>query len=164
MQLATDGDRQTCEFGIVYDTREQRPWTFQGIQAGKGSRKLLSIQLVRKCLRAGDYSIAGFESRVCIERKSVADAVSTIIRGRERFRRELQRMADYESSHVIVEGDLSNILKQMPELTRAPKSALFRSIASFSIEFPKTHWHFMPNRTVAERFAFRLLSKFYRTR
>ena len=42
-------------------------------------------------------------------------------------------------------------------------SSLFRSVASFSITYP-VKFHFLSNRIAAERFAFRLLSKFFEVR
>lgn len=82
---------------IIIDSREQEPFSF-------------SLPSVRKKLDAGDYSIEGLESVVAIERKSVQDFIGTVIRGRERFRKELRRLQTYEQSCVVVEGNLRDIL------------------------------------------------------
>ena len=42
---------------------------------------------VRRALPAGDYSVAGLESVVAVERKTLDDFVSTVIHSRARFRR-----------------------------------------------------------------------------
>jgi DNA excision repair protein ERCC-4 len=47
---------------VVVDTREQEPYGFDSE----------SIASIRKALPAGDYSIEGFETRVAVERKSMA--------------------------------------------------------------------------------------------
>ncbi len=103
---------------IVQDSREQKPWTFPG----------LTVE-VRK-LEAGDYSVAGLESRVAIERKSVADLVSTLTFGRERFERELVKLATYERACIIVEGDLEEIIEWRYRSKVSP-ACLVGSCASF---------------------------------
>jgi ERCC4-type nuclease len=66
--------------------------------------------VVRRALPAGDYSIEGLEDSVAVERKTLEDFVSTVIRSRKRFTRELQRLAGYEAACIVVEADLSDIL------------------------------------------------------
>ncbi len=80
---------------IVVDTREQRPYSFPGS--------------VRKALPAGDYSIEGRESSFAIERKSLEDWVSTVLRSRKRFARELAKLKEYDFAAVVIEGSLSDI-------------------------------------------------------
>jgi ERCC4-type nuclease len=65
---------------VVVDTREQEPYSFDSDK----------VSAVRKALPAGDYSLVGLEERVAVERKSLTDFVSTVIRGRKRFHRELK--------------------------------------------------------------------------
>lgn len=79
---------------IITDTREQLNLDFS---------KFKDIEVVRKKLDTGDYSVSGYESRLCIERKSVADTVSTLIGGHERFLRELERMKSYKEKYILVE-------------------------------------------------------------
>ncbi len=85
---------------FVIDSREQLPFSFADARAGS----------VVKALPAGDYSIEGFETKVAIERKSLADFISTVVHGRERFEAELQKLTQYEHAWVIVEGSLEDIL------------------------------------------------------
>lgn len=85
---------------IVVDTREQAPWAFSP-----------QVVQVRACLPAGDYSVAGHETRFAIERKSVADLVGTLTAGRDRFARELEVLRGYEFAAVFVEGDLAAIAR-----------------------------------------------------
>ncbi|RPH47035.1 MAG: hypothetical protein EHM91_06585, partial [Planctomycetota bacterium] len=74
----TDTDRVP----IVVDTREQRPYRFDP----------QFVVVTRRALPAGDYSIAGHETAVAIERKSLGDFVTSVIHERERFERELARL------------------------------------------------------------------------
>jgi ERCC4-type nuclease len=85
---------------VIVDTREQLAYTFDPDR----------IDVVRRALPAGDYSLAGEEHRVAVERKSLEDLVSTLIRGRDRFRRELRLLAGYEHACVVVEAELREVL------------------------------------------------------
>jgi len=60
---------------VVVDTREQEPYTFE---SG-------CTEVVRRALPAGDYSIEGHEDSVAVERKTLEDFVSTVIRSRKRY-------------------------------------------------------------------------------
>ncbi len=85
---------------VVVDTREQEPYGFDSE----------SIASIRKALPAGDYSIEGFETRVAVERKSMADFVSTVIRGRKRFHKELEKLRHYDAACVVVEANYRDVL------------------------------------------------------
>lgn len=95
---------------IVVDTREQLPFAFGGIRADASHhRRPLQVQTVRRCLPAGDYSLAGHETQIAIERKSAADLFHTLGAGRRRFQAELSRLDSYTVAAVIVEADWSDI-------------------------------------------------------
>jgi DNA excision repair protein ERCC-4 len=87
---------------IIIDTREQEPYSFDPRLAAT----------VRRALPAGDYSVAGLEQRVAVERKSLDDFVSTVIHARRRFREELRRLAEYRAACVVVEGGVADVLLQ----------------------------------------------------
>ena len=77
------------DFDIVVDSREQLPfWP----------------NLERKGLKTGDYSIKGYENRIAIERKSLADLAGTLGKGHARFRKELERAKNLDYFAVVVEG------------------------------------------------------------
>ena len=105
---------------IVVDTREQQPYAFEN-----------SIQ---KGLKAGDYSLEGFEDSVAVERKSKADAYSSLGVGRERFKREFERLSKYPFAAVVIECSLEDFLNPPPLSKMNPKSAI-ESLNSWSIEF-----------------------------
>lgn len=101
------------DFTVVIDTREQAAFSFTGHRAtAKKKHRPLVVQTVIATLKTGDYSLVGFEDRITIERKSLADAYATFSHERERFERELLRMAKYENAHVVVEADWPMVLSR----------------------------------------------------
>lgn len=85
-------------FRIVIDTREQAEYSF-------------SCETVRRKLDAGDYSVAGFEHRVAVERKSLPDFVHTVIHDATRFAAELQKLAGMDAASVVIEANLDDVLR-----------------------------------------------------
>ena len=79
---------------IICDSREQDALSFDGFRG---------IEVLRHGLKTGDYSISGYEDKICFERKSIADLVSTLIGGHERFLREIERMKDFDVKYILVE-------------------------------------------------------------
>ena len=82
---------------IIIDSREKTPFKF--------SDKVTTE--VRK-LDTGDYSLEGYETRLCIERKSIPDLISSL--SQSRFVNELERMASFETAMIVVEGSLQETL------------------------------------------------------
>lgn len=82
---------------VVVDRREQLPLDFSPFS---------DVTVAPGTLATGDYSLTGFESRWAIERKSIADLVGSLTSGRDRFMREMVRLARYEYGAVVVEGQL----------------------------------------------------------
>lgn len=76
----------------ICDTREQLPLD------------LSPLRVVRGTLTTGDYSIAGMENIVSLERKSLDDLLGCIGQDRERFDREVQRLLAYPVRCLIVES------------------------------------------------------------
>jgi len=94
----------------VCDTREQTPWLLPGI--------------LRCTLDTGDLSCClahapadGRPGLVTIERKSHADCWGVIGNGRERFERELERMAVIPYRLIVVEATARSILVPPPQQT-----------------------------------------------
>ena len=85
---------------IICDTREQRPWTFEGS----------GVEVIRAKLDSGDYSLPGLESRVAIERKSLDDWCGSVLHDRARFYRELDRLRGFEFRCVIIEASVREIV------------------------------------------------------
>jgi ERCC4-type nuclease len=87
---------------ILVDTREQQSWTFQDIT------KSIKVNLIKKGLKTGDYTILGYESQFTIERKkSVSELASNC--SEPRFKRELQRLLGYKYKYIVCEFSLWHI-------------------------------------------------------
>lgn len=99
---------------VVVDTREQRPWTFEG----------LGVETVRGTLKAGDYSVPGFENTIAIERKSIDDWCKTVLRERSRFYRELELLRGYEFRAVIIEIGVRELQAREYRADVAPSSLM----------------------------------------
>ena len=83
---------------IIIDWREQEPYSF-------------IVPTVCKKLDAGDYSVEGYENRIAVERKSLSDFIGTLVRGRSRFYKELNKLKYYDHSCVVVEASFRDILE-----------------------------------------------------
>lgn len=84
---------------IIIDSREQKPYVFK------------DHETITQKLETGDYSIQGYEDKICIERKSLVDAYGTIGRGRKRFINELERMKNFDLAIIMIESSLHEFLK-----------------------------------------------------
>lgn len=99
---------------VVIDTREQRPWFFDP----------KTVTVTRETLREGDYTVAGLEGRLVLERKSLGDAVQTVIQGWLRFKKELVRLSGYEIAAIVVEADLEDVANHRYESEATPASVI----------------------------------------
>jgi len=102
---------------IVVDTREQDEYTFG------------DADVVRRKLDAGDYSIAGLENRVAIERKNINDFVNTVIYQKERFHEELCALARMDFAAIVVEASLTDILEHRYKSGVRPVSVIGAAVA-----------------------------------
>lgn len=80
---------------VIVDTREQLPYDMS------------PYRVERRKLRTGDYSLKHFDTRIAVERKSLADLIGSLTR--ESFKEELERLRGYQSHAVIVEANLSDL-------------------------------------------------------
>lgn len=101
---------------IVVDNNEQlplRPFVWATV-AGVAERRYLATRIAS--LDTGDYSIAGLENVVTVERKSLPDLWGTLYGEAENdalgakvtsldvFRREVQRMEAFKRAWILIEG------------------------------------------------------------
>lgn len=89
---------------ILVDSREQKPL----FEIGKGKD---AIQVMG--LSVGDYSCLEYEDSISIERKSVPDAVSSVLRDRKRFQREMERAETLEFFGIVIEGTIDDLRKEV---------------------------------------------------
>jgi ERCC4-type nuclease len=97
---------------ILIDTREQRPWKFSPEK----------FQTATATIWAGDYTIAGLEDRIRIERKSLGDLVNTVVHDWIRFRKELNRLAGFDLAVIVVEADVTDLWLKRYESDADPNS------------------------------------------
>jgi DNA excision repair protein ERCC-4 len=106
---------------ILIDTREQRPVRFEGASTRAAT------------LATGDYSIEGGVDLVAIERKSLPDLFACIAGQRDRFERELERLAALRYGALVIEASLADVLVGCPPSRVHPASA-FGSLMSWSVK------------------------------
>lgn len=150
---------------VAIDTREQLPFAFTDLRADADQdNRPLQIHTVRATLKQGDYSLVGHEHAIALERKSIDDLYGTIGGGdrRERFVRELERLAGYLVAGVIVEASWHEILTEPPPHTQVKPKTIYRSILAWSQRYPRIHWWMMGTRRLAEVTTFRILDRYYR--
>lgn len=152
-----------CGFTIAVDTREQLPYDFESVTVSIHNEQVpIQIETVRVKLCEGDYSIAGTQHQIAVERKSIADAASTLTRGRKRFVNELERLGGYDYSAVVVEGEWNELMQYVYTMTQASPASVDSTIIALSQRFVKTHWVFRPGRWAAMKTTFKILDRFHR--
>jgi ERCC4-type nuclease len=120
---------------VIIDSREQTPLRFAHLQSRVGT------------LTSGDYSAAGLENFVAIERKSAADLVASVTRERDRFERELHRLRGFSFSRVIVTASRESIERGEYRSAATPKSVL-ASCDTFEVRYG-VPFVFVANETIA---------------
>lgn len=143
---------RTALLPIVTDSREQRPFAFHG----------RPVTVTVGTLEAGDYSLAGFERRVAVERKALEDLVACLGRERERFERELVRLRGWEVAAVVVEAPVV-ALRTGRYLSGLNPSAAWQSIIALSTRW-RIPFFFCTGREDAEGVTFDVLRHFARER
>lgn len=116
--------------------------------------------VTRNTLKTGDYSVRGFEDKVCIERKSIQDLFVSLGSERSRFYDEIERMKTYESKVLLVEGKHEDCLCFKP-YTKMHPNAVRASLMSIWVRHG-IPIYFATNRHWAEVFVIDYLVKYYR--
>jgi len=106
---------------ILIDTRERKPWRFT------------SATLSEK-LETGDYTVAGCEHLVAVERKSLDDLVLCLTGDRERFERELTRGTRIPHFIVVVEASYADLWEGKYKSDATP-SSMWGSVCAFQIRY-----------------------------
>jgi hypothetical protein len=173
----------TNPFVVVVDSREQSPYSFEGIRADAAQRRRrIDIPTLVQGLPSGDYSIEGYANEIACERKSINDLFNTLSQGRRRFTAELERLNAMRFACVVVEAEWSEILRvpckccgvgptnmhrhaHWPSLPRSllPPKNVFRSVLAYQQRFPRVHWLMCVDRRHAEVTTFRVLERFWKT-
>ena len=141
------------DFCIIIDSREQTPFTFDWVDPVPATKV--------QGLSTGDYSLDGFEDKVCIERKSITDLFGSVGRGRKRFRKEYERMQDFYFAAVIIESDWKDIYRNPPSRSKMDPRSILRTLIAWGMRYGVQTWA-CPGRTFAERLTYIMLDRFYR--
>jgi ERCC4-type nuclease len=133
---------------------EQKPYSF------KSFRKWFAA-IERKKLAAGDYSIAGLEDRVAVERKSLQDLFNCCspYHSRDAFLRACERLSKLDFAAMVIEGSISKILRSN-EFSSMHPNAVFSMIQALAVRWGIQPW-FAPTRAVAEEITACFLHKAY---
>lgn len=135
---------------LIQDTREQR-----------GLSAYWKTPFIIDTLEVGDYSVAGLQSQIAIERKSLGDLLSTLTQGRERFERELEKtVRTFRQFYVVVEGRLGTIYRgEFEDKSLAHPKAIWESIAALTVRY-HVPFLFCENREIAAALVESLLVKY----
>ena len=127
---------------VIQDTREQDPWFFSPKE----------FVIVKAKLDEGDYSIRGFEKRITIERKWPNDFLTCCGSQRDRFKRELERMKNYDYAEVIVEGIPRADMSEGEYRSLISPHSVYATIASISMNY-KVMTYIFDTRAEAQSWA-----------
>ncbi len=125
---------------IFVDSKEQDEYSFN----------LSKVNVKRKSLKTGDYSLEGFEELVSVERKNPDDFVKTLIPPKKRFQKELQRLTVMPYSCIVVETNLEDILLGKYQSNANPLSVF--NMANSIITDWKIPIYYCSTRQIACRF------------
>src|SRR6266404_3213475 len=108
---------------IATDSREQDPLPFH------------RMKTIHKALYAGDYALCRAEWAAAIERKSINDAVGSLMGDqRDRFERELMRLRGVPFRRLLIVGTRQDIEEQRYHSNMRPQSVL-ASLACFEVRY-----------------------------
>ena len=136
-----------AELQVLVDTREQYAYRFATQQA----------TTVKRALPCGDYGIA-VDGRLvaAVERKSLADLVSSLINGKLRY--AVGDLAALPRAAVVVEDRYSQIFK----LNWVRPSVVADGLAELQVRWPTVPITFAETRQLAEEWTYRYLAASYR--
>ena len=132
-----------ADLEIVVDARERYAYHFAGQQ----------VRTVRRALPCGDYAVAaGGKLVAAVERKSLADLVSSLSNGRLRF--ALGELAALPRAAVVVEDRYSKVFSQ----DRVRPALVADGLAELQVRWPTIPIVFCETRKLAEEWTYRYLA------
>jgi hypothetical protein len=134
------------ELEVMIDAHERYAYRFAGQQ----------VRPVRRGLDCGDYAVALDGRVVCaVERKSVADLVSSLASGRLRF--ALGELAGLPRAAVVVEEGYARLFAQ-PHMKGA---TVADGVAELQVRYPSVPIVYCESRKLAEEWTYRYLAAAY---
>lgn len=129
----------------IVDTREQNPLSFRRF---KGWFERIEY----RALPLGDYSVAGMEDSVIVERKDLGDLIHSFCDCRSIFVKRLQRMSEVPHSLLVITAPLSQIKSEYPYRRVSPNKitqSLIAVLAGLRVPFICTETHELGEEMVA---------------
>ncbi len=142
---------------ILTDTREKTPWDFSFFKA---KQKFTYV-------KAGDYTIAGLENIIMIERKkTVFELINNLVRQGDRFAREFQRckaerkiiICEFPREHIYNFESTWIYKKRKMKVT----AAYFTSQLAIFLEEQNAEIFYNENRAAAQTLAYQLLDETFK--
>lgn len=134
---------------VITDSREQLPYSFPQ-----------EWPVLTKALPSGDYSLLGLEHQFAIERKSLSDLLGCIFT--DRFKRELERLAEFEQAYLVIEASLWKIRNHANRFAKKINpEAVIGMLQSISVRYG-VHVSFLDDRETAQRYTQGLIEKYHR--
>ena len=128
---------------VTVDSRERYAYTFSDRQ----------VHVVRAALVAGDYGIVRHGSLLAtVERKSLADLVSTLTSGRMKY--QLGELSVVPRAAVVVEDRYSSVFK----LDRVRPAVVADGLAECQVAWPTVPIVFCETRKLAQEWTYRFLA------
>jgi ERCC4-type nuclease len=138
---------------VIIDSREQLPYTFERFSNWVG-------KTVTDGLKTADYSLIGYESIIAVERKTLCDIVGSLMSGRERFLREMERLSTFKYKCLVIEATRED-LKTPYDFAKAVKAhpnGIVGSLDALSVKYG-IPVHYGCNRELSEEYVASFLSK-----
>lgn len=148
------------KFIVLRDTKEKegKGWQFSSSQYCGGTMK--------QSLKTGDYTILGYEDKLCIERKGcISEFAGNLME--ERFYKELDRMELFKYSYLILEFSLKDLL-DYPYVEGIPYSIrkrikvrgyfLLKKLCEIQMKY-KTHIIFAGDKTSSKEFVMSIFKR-----
>lgn len=172
VQLSDEDRSIVCPFTVLIDEQEKIPFDFLGItsDADDGKRPLIvEKQYGTIGPTRGDYTIVGVQPGEChVERKSLDDAMSTILgwgERRERFERTLSFLSSCRSSAVVVECSFGELISSAESRGKKTKQEnqkiLHRQVLAWQTDYT-VPWIFCDVRRLAELTTFQILRRYWK--
>ena len=143
------------KFTVIRDSREK---------AGHGYKFRASancLPMKTHKLDVGDYSIEGYEHIIMVERKTIADLWGTLVQGRVRFMKEMERAKDHRVKYLIIEGSLADVNKGI-RYSKVRAEYIISSLISLEMKHGVHVIYTSKRPDIAQAYVRRLLKKLFR--
>ncbi len=105
---------------IIIDTREKTPYELIGAK--------------KAALETGDYSVEGYEDKIAVERKSYGDLYNCLTSSKKHFKKQLDRLSDYDFAYLLIDTTASSVLMGHPHC-KLPGEKALSHLAKLSVDY-----------------------------